>query len=182
MPKTYGTVTTFTAGSVLTAAQLNVAGGAVNNLVVPSSVSVYRATSNQSVSVGSNFQWNAVTYDTDATSWSAGNPDRVYLNTAGLYLVNWGYYVNYTGTNTAWQVNLNLFSAAGASVAGWAVQYDAAGYGTRATIIHKGSQIVSNATAGQYMALNLTAATGATCSLVASGDSFFQATWIGRTS
>lgn len=92
MAKTYGTVTTFTAGSVLTAAQLNVASTAVNNLVVPSMVLVRRTADATSYSSSAAVSWSSSSFDTDSM-FAVGTPTYVTINTAGLYLVSaflWG--------------------------------------------------------------------------------------------
>jgi len=88
MAKTYGTVTTFTAGSVLTAAQLNVAGTSVNNLVVPPSCWVYR-TATDVATTGTWFRpaFDAEAYDTDSMHDLSTNTQRITFNTAGIYVV-----------------------------------------------------------------------------------------------
>jgi hypothetical protein len=85
MAKTYGTVTTFTAGSVLTAAQLNVAGTAINNLVLPPSCQI-RRTTNQTGYTSTAITWSSAAFDTDGM-WSAGSPTILTIQTTGLYLV-----------------------------------------------------------------------------------------------
>jgi hypothetical protein len=86
MAKTYGTVITFTAGSVLTAAQLNVAGTAVNNLVLPASARVVRTSNLTSYTTGAAITWSSAAWDTDGM-FSAGSPTILTVNTAGLYVV-----------------------------------------------------------------------------------------------
>lgn len=93
MAKTYGTVTTFTAGSVLTAAQMNVAGGAINNLVVPAACRVTRAAA---LSIANNsfvaVNFDTTTYDTD--SFVGATKTFLTINTPGIYsitaTVGWG--------------------------------------------------------------------------------------------
>jgi len=101
MAKTYGTVTTFTAGSVLTAAQLNVASTAVNNLVVPAMVKVYRSTNLSSYTNQAAISWSAsdTTSDNDGM-WNASTPTYVTVQTTGLYLIGFVSYVTATATVT----------------------------------------------------------------------------------
>jgi len=99
MAKTYGTVTTFSSGAVLAAAQLNVAGVAVNNLVVPAAVRCVRTTALSITSgafVALNFDATA-TYDTDTMLGAT----KTYLtvNTPGIYSLTAtaGFAANATG-------------------------------------------------------------------------------------
>lgn len=87
MAKTYGTVTTFTAGSVLTAAQLNTAGTNITNLVTPATVSVYN-TGNQSLTTGTitRLSWTTSKWDTD-TMKGAGTVTGISINTTGIYMI-----------------------------------------------------------------------------------------------
>ena len=94
MAKTYGTVTTFTAGSVLTAAQLNVASTAVNNLVVPPMAQI-ALTASTAVTTASHTAFSgftnsnaSATYDTDAMTSLSATPSAITVQTAGVYQVS----------------------------------------------------------------------------------------------
>lgn len=91
MPKTYGTVTTFTAGSVLTAAQLNVAGGAVNNLVVPAAARIrltsnYASTNSTHTLLGFTSTNATKDYDTDSMITLSASASSITINTPGIYV------------------------------------------------------------------------------------------------
>jgi len=92
MAKTYNTISTFTAGQVLTAAQMNDLGENSNNYRVPPMCSLYRSAALSHTASGS---YQAIAYDaerftqTDSGMWSAGsNPSRITLVTPGVYRVN----------------------------------------------------------------------------------------------
>ena len=88
MPKTYGTVATFTAGSVLTAAQLNVASGAVNNLVVPPACRLIQAAAQTiPTSVTTTLVFGAESYDTDTMHDLVTNNSRITIQTPGIYII-----------------------------------------------------------------------------------------------
>lgn len=98
MPKTYGTVTTFTAGSVLTAAQLNVASTAVNNLVSPAVCRVTRGTTQSIANTTDTFvTWPTKVIDTDGMF--TANDDKITIQTAGVYIctASLSYAANATG-------------------------------------------------------------------------------------
>ncbi len=91
MAKTYNTISTFTSGQVLTAAQMNEIGTNSNGFRVPTICSVYR---NAALSQTSSGNWQSIAWDTehftqtDSGMWSSGtNPSRITLTTAGVYLV-----------------------------------------------------------------------------------------------
>jgi hypothetical protein len=90
MAKTYNTISTFTSGQVLTAAQMNEIGTNVNNYRVPPLIQVRRSSDQTGYTGGSAITWNDVSItDTDPTMWAASpNPTRITVNTAGVYLVN----------------------------------------------------------------------------------------------
>ena len=105
MAKTYGTVTTFTAGSVLTAAQLNVAGGAVNNLVLPASCQLVRTTNLTSYTASSDITWSSAAWDTDSM-FSAGSPTQITVNTTGLFVITGMIQMSATATVTTANVDI----------------------------------------------------------------------------
>jgi len=88
MAKTYNTISTFTAGQVLTAAQMNDLGENSNNFRVPPMCRV-KQTSGTSISDASNtiLAFDAEDFDTDGMHDNATNNSRITINTAGVYLV-----------------------------------------------------------------------------------------------
>lgn len=99
MAKTYTTVPTKSTGNTVSTSDWNTyVRDNLNNLIVPPSVSVKRASA-QSIS---NTTWTAVSWDTELwdtdSMWSSTpNPTRLTIGTTGLYCVN----ANVTFTNTA---------------------------------------------------------------------------------
>jgi hypothetical protein len=85
MAKTYNTISTFTSGQVLTAAQMNQIGTNVNNYRVPPMCSVYRSSNLTSYTSNTEITWNAEHWDTDAM-WTSGTD--ITVNTAGIYVVS----------------------------------------------------------------------------------------------
>jgi hypothetical protein len=84
MAKTYNTISTFTSGQVLTAAQMNEIGTNSNNYRVPASCSVYFGT-NSTYTENTDIAWTAQDYTNTDSMWTSGA--TVTINTAGLYLV-----------------------------------------------------------------------------------------------
>ena len=93
MAKTYTAAGSATAGDVYTASAHNVIVTDVNNLVVPSTVSV-RLTSDKTYTSASNISWDAEDFDTDSM-WASGT--SISINTTGLYLVT--FHGRVTGTS-----------------------------------------------------------------------------------
>lgn len=85
MAKTYNTISTFTAGQVLTAAEMNELGENSNNYRVPPTCSVYRATDLSSYTSNTEITWTAEHWDTDSM-WASGTD--ITINTNGLYAVS----------------------------------------------------------------------------------------------
>lgn len=88
MAKTYNTISTFTAGQVLTAAQMNDLGENSNNYRVPPVCSVYR---NAALSHTSSGGFQAMAFDTESIDtdgmWaSSPNPERITIQTDGIYV------------------------------------------------------------------------------------------------
>lgn len=88
MAKTYNTISTFTAGQVLTAAQMNDLGENSNNYRVPPMCRVKR-TSGQTVNDASPTiaTFDAEDFDTDEMHDNSTNNSRVTIKTAGVYLI-----------------------------------------------------------------------------------------------
>jgi hypothetical protein len=95
MAKTYNTISTFTSGQVLTAAQMNAIGTNVNNYRVPPLVRL-RKNANQNVSGLTILSWDVEDYDTD-DMWASGT--TITAKTAGVYA--WSAYFRVTGTPPA---------------------------------------------------------------------------------
>jgi hypothetical protein len=92
MAKTYNTISTFTSGQVLTAAQMNEIGTNSNNYRVPPSCQVRRTTNQTGYASDAVITWESAAFDTEGVAdpmWQASpNPTRVTIKTAGLYLVS----------------------------------------------------------------------------------------------
>jgi len=88
MAKTYNTIGTFTAGQVLTAAEMNELGENSNNFRVPPMCRV-KQTSGASIgdASGTILSFDAEDFDTDGMHDNATNNSRITINTAGVYLV-----------------------------------------------------------------------------------------------
>jgi hypothetical protein len=98
--KTYNTIGTFTAGNVLTAAEMNDIGENSNNYRVPPMCRVV-STGDTAIAhntfVAESFDGTEA-FDTDSMHDPSSNPSRITINTAGVYLI--------TG-NVLWQLNTN---------------------------------------------------------------------------
>ena len=87
MAKTYTTIPTFTAGAILTAAQMNQIGTTLNNTTVPPLARVRRSSSqNVPNATDTVLSWTDLDFDTDSM-WSGAAPDRLTITTTGIYLV-----------------------------------------------------------------------------------------------
>lgn len=186
MAKTYGTVTTFTAGSVLTAAQLNVAGGAVNNLVVPPAAKI-RLTSAVNALTGSwtlstaVFGTSTASKDIDTDSMvTLATDGKINITTPGMYVVSGG--VQFSASSTGQRI-LSLYRVRGATPLG--IGQSRANAGT--SILH-----TLNATgfvecqSGDYLAWQVYQDSGGTLTLNTDTSgyeaTFLSAVWVGRTS
>lgn len=177
MAKTYGTVTTFTAGSVLTAAQLNVASTAINNLVAPCFCKVIRSTDVAHPGTGTGFSWSSAEIDTDSM-YAAGSPTRITINTAGIYVVNaMAYITNTTKYTTA--PTLRVYKN-GTAVASIGMDYQNDGY----VSVSGNVTTLLNLAAADYLELSSTFGGGGTITVsgnLTSGRTEMSASWIGRT-
>jgi hypothetical protein len=106
MAKTYNTISTFTSGQVLTAAQMNEIGTNSNNFRVPPMCRVVRnATQSIANSTETFVTWPTLVTDTEAPGdpiYAAGSSDRLTIRTEGLYVVTASVLVanNATGIRT----------------------------------------------------------------------------------
>lgn len=187
MAKTYGTVTTFTAGSVLTAAQMNVAGGAVNNLVVPAAARVTRTTT-QSVanSTLAALNFNSTVFDTD--SMVGATTTYVTVNTPGLYIVTaevgWGAVIA-GGRGIFLSVNPTLSGSGDSTTITASTRIGSTfltGVGSTTTQTSISVSSVYNFSAGDRLAVGLLQVSGGTLSTDNADGTHLALTWIGRTS
>lgn len=178
MAKTYGTVTTFTSGSVLTAAQLNVASTAVNNLVVPAACRLKLNNAVASFTSGNPISWESIAspgFDTDSM-WSAGNASRITFNTAGIYVVTGSVFDSVTVATSTYQtvtIRVNGTTSHASQAKETSVT---AGVGTSLSV-----SMIYNATAGDYVELLYTYTSG-THTIQNNNVTQFGAAWVGRTS
>ena len=183
MAKTYGTVTTFTAGSVLTAAQLNVAGGAINNLVLPPSAQIFR-TANYTYTSASVVALNgtSATYSTP-NAWDTdsmtGTASTITIQTTGLYVVT--FIGNVTGTTTITQ------SIVGVQVNGTRQALHYAAESSVGTSAYWDMSVVLYLTASDALTGRVDVSGGGTLTISGTTTQDYtqtrlSATWIGRTS
>jgi hypothetical protein len=174
MPKTYTAAGTVSAGDVYTAAAHNIIATDVNNLIVPPAVRCIRST-DLSYTLGAAIAFDGEDYDTDDMHSTATNTSRITIQTAGIYLVTAHIYTTFTGTLTG----MDFWIAK--NTAKVAEQFELAmsqGINWNGTI-----QVVTSAVATDYfeVAFNVT---GSNTHIVKASvpQSYFSATWIGRTS
>ena len=67
--------------------------------IVPPACKVYKSVST-SITSGSPITFDLETFDTDTMHSTVTNTDRITINTAGIYIVTFGYLINYAGTLT----------------------------------------------------------------------------------
>ena len=178
MAKTYGTVTTFTAGSVLTAAQLNVASTAVNNLVVPAAVRLDK-TANQLISnvADTIITWPAsATFDTDSM-YSSAATDRITITTAGIYVVTAN--ITFANANAGERIVWLQKNASGTTRFGMSRGMASTGGETTISI-----STVLSLSVSDYLQVGCYQANGTSVNVLATGTqpTNLSATWIGRTS
>ena len=182
MAKTYNTIPSVATGDLLTATAWNNQATNVNNYRVPPAVRVTRSTSNQSITLPSYVQWNnaAASFDTDGM-WSSGANTRLTINTAGLYLVTWNYFIGWTGNTATVEGAISRTTSGGSETdEGYLYVYQATGvfqYQMIGVI-----SVLCNASVGDYFRARVVNA-GATSPYVGFGNvSSFSATWLGQAS
>lgn len=106
MAKTYPTISTFTAGQILTAAQMNDIGTNANNQRVPASVRAYRATDLSGYTSAASISWSAEGFDTDGMFTAPGT--NVTVGTTGLYMITFQGLWNATATVTSFEPIVSL--------------------------------------------------------------------------
>jgi hypothetical protein len=115
MAKTYNTISTFTSGQVLTAAQMNEIGTNSNNYRVPPICIAYRSSNLTAYANGTKIAWQASDVDTDPTMWAVGSATKVIINTTGLYLVTFIGSLSATATLGFWEPNIFVNNTRAAS-------------------------------------------------------------------
>jgi hypothetical protein len=103
MAKTYNTISTFTSGQVLTAAQMNEIGTNSNNYRVPPMVRVQRTSTSASLAPQDPIPFNDESYDTDGMWEGVTNPSHITAITAGVYSFNGSLRID--GTSAFSQIN-----------------------------------------------------------------------------
>jgi hypothetical protein len=176
MAKTYNTISTFTSGQVLTAAQMNEIGTNSNNYRVPPMCSLTRtaALSQTATATYQPVAWDTEKFtQTDTGMWSAGsNPSRINLTTAGVYYVTGG--AAFAGSVTglrATQIQRNgVTQAFGTLVPGnSAINY-----------LNVAALIESDGT--QYVELAVYQDTGGNFAYTVGAGMLFSVAWLGQVS
>jgi hypothetical protein len=181
MAKTYNTIGTFTAGAILTAAQMNQIGTNVNNSRVPSMCKVARVSSAQSITPGAAAyaQWNSELYDTDGM-YDAGSNTRITIGTVGVYSVQVYFYIQWSAALSHYVVDLTQTTSGGTetTIASDYV-YDNGG---NWVFEKRGCLATSTSCAvGDYFRFRWTANVGGSSHLIAVGSSM-SANWVGQVS
>ena len=168
MAKTYNSIGTFTAGSVLTASEMNELGENSNNFRVPPSCLLTIASLAVTTQVDLGNTTTSGTWveqvDTDAMHDAVTNPTRITVNTAGIYLVTANLLGGASNINAFAMIKVNGTQIAQSSMGN-------ASYFTRgqATLVH-------SAAVNDYYEF----ATAAASSLTS--DFRFSAVWLGQVS
>jgi hypothetical protein len=174
MAKTYNSISTFTSGQILTAAQMNAIGENSNNFRVPPAVRVTLSSSSRS-NGDTTVSWtSAAEYDTepigDKMHSTSVNPSRLTIRTAGLYVIhaggNWG--VSVTGSLRSVNILQNGNFVCGNCSA--RNQFDGAQVQT---------SVVMSLSVGQYLEMQTGQNTGGALTMT---NMFFSASWIGQAS
>jgi len=180
MAKTYNTISTFTAGQVLTAAQMNDLGENSNNYRVPP---MCKATRNGNLSYTNNtvIAWNDTAYDTEtATPGSGGMHDDVTNNTritpvtAGVYLVVFSVNFTFSGTSSNFQSTILLNGAEAANDF-----YDVVRTTLQRNVL---SGVFEMNGTTDYLEAKFTIGGGTSPNITAGTLSYLSATWLGQVS
>jgi len=185
MAKTYNTISTFTSGQVLTAAQMNAIGTNVNNYRVPPAAKVQRITSNLAVSVGDYVQWNQQNFDTEEPGdniYDSGSNTRLTIKTPGLYLVQWNVNIAWNGNASGQSLQITQTTSGGTETA---VAQDYYFYVTTGFQFNYMSTIstLANAVAGDYFRCKFAELNGGSSyAVVQAPTSTFSVMWQGQVS
>lgn len=175
MPKTYTSVPSVSTGDVYQAATYNTyTAQNLNNLIVPPMVKATRSASTSYTS-GNALTWPTEAYDTDDMHDTSTNTSRLTINTAGVYVLHAAFFITFGGTLT---FATPTFTKNGSTVFVTYVNNMNGSVNFRFDISH-----VESCAVGDYLevSVGLSGATSPQQSFNAF-DSYFSATWIGRTS
>ena len=181
MAKTYNTIGTFTAGQVLTAAEMNEIGENSNNYRVPPTVRAVRTSDLTGYTSGAPITWQAEEWDTDAM-WDSGDPTKIYFPTAGIYSISLKVRLACTATLTAMNLGAAtdaLTSATTTYVCSFAADSTTNGFG----VMH----FLAGVDAGSYMTFGAFPKGGSSYAVKGytsdrNDQSSLTATWIGQAS
>ena len=172
MAKTYTSISTFTSGAILTAAQMNQIGTTLNNNTIPSMVRL-NGPAGTSYTGGADVSWNTTpSYDTD-TMFSSGSPTRITIGTAGIYLVVAHFRPTFTGTVTNSEARISVDGSVDTINAVSGVSNSLGGLYQQVTL-------TKSFTAAQYLTASIVLTGASTANMGAT--SWFSATWLGKAS
>lgn len=150
----------------------------LNSHTVPPSCQV-RRTSNLSYTAGSNIAWEGISsgWDTDPTMWTASDPTKITLNTAGVYLVT--LFSSWSATATLTLVSVEIKMSGNAVTASYLPLYNGTNaYGSAVAVV--------NASAGAYLQASVTIVGGSNYVLQGAASGYYMshmtAQWLGKTS
>ena len=172
MAKTYSSIPTVATGDVYTATAHNNIAENVNNYRVPPMCRVKRS-GNLSYTSNTDIAWTAEDFDTVATHDNPTNNTRITINTAGVYVVSFGYQINFSGTWTGGDSVIK--KNGGTTVANTHTQ-------TRSVNVILSINTVVEAAVGDYFTAAVVIG-GATSPIVAeAATTYFCAAWLGQVS
>lgn len=187
MAKTYNPLTSdVTAGSVLTATAYNQVLTNVRNYRVPPMCRVRRSgTASAAITPSSSttgfLEWNTQDVDTEEPDdmWVSGSSTRITVRTAGLYLVQTNFVLDFTGTSTIQQSALLHTTSGGTDTRIAAVYYS---YSQASVLVHTMTATYS-AAVGDYFRVRVeTVNGGSSITLRADTTCTFSAMWLGQVS
>lgn len=176
MAQTYPSISVFTAGQTLTAAQMNDLRTWLANQRVPPAAIVRRTTDFSSYTSYADITWESAATDTDGM-WVSGTPTRLTVGTSGLYSVHLHIYLTGSATITAGEARINV---SGNTV----LDSQVPSYGTTGLMVDL-SGIVS-VTAGDYITAGVGVSGGSAYVIKGNASTTFLQTrltvaWIGQT-
>lgn len=174
MAKTYNTLSTVSAGSVLTATAYNEAVENSNNYRVPPMCKAIRS-GNLSYTSATAVAWNDEAFDTDGMHDNSTNNSRITINTAGIYLFVLNVHITFTGTYTPGP-DLQIIHSADGAIGYWYGGSSVAGAGVF------NLSAVAECAASDYVEAKLTTTGASGVTVIASAASYLSAVWIGQVS
>jgi hypothetical protein len=185
VPKTYNTFTNVSTGDVLTATNFNNVLTNIAGYRVPPMCRVRRSgTASAAItpSTGATgfLDWNTEDVDTESDDmWVSGSSTRITVRTAGLYLVQTSFVLDFTGTSSVQQSALLHTTSGGTDTRIAAVYY---AYSQPSVLVHTLTATYS-AAVGDYFRVRIETISGASSiTLRADTTCFFSATWLGQVS